>query len=70
MNEKIIEVESAIVSILNESDLPMQVKRLIICEVHSSVDEKCDAIIEEERRKAIEKARKEAEANVSENELG
>lgn len=48
MNEKIITLENSIISVLNSSDLPLEVKRLILKDMLNQIDAARIKLLEQE----------------------
>ena len=53
MNTKIRRLEDQIVALLNESDVPIEAKRLIVAEVHGLLTKESDKIIAFEIKKEV-----------------
>lgn len=50
MNSEIREFENKIVKEINDSGLPIEVVRLVFCEITTSLKTECDRIIIEEQK--------------------
>lgn len=47
-NLKVLELRNGIVNLLNESNVPIEVKRLVLIEVKAAVEEECKKTIQAE----------------------
>ena len=59
MDAKIREFEVAVLNLTNQSDLPIEVKRLVFCEVLQKVSETSDSVIKHQISKRKEVAKSE-----------
>ena len=66
MNEQIRQLEDSIIDMLNESEVPIEVKRLIIKDVYRMVEIKANQIILEERSTDAEDIQQDKLAELSE----
>lgn len=53
INKKIRELEDGIISLINESDVPIEVKRLVLADVIGLVTKQADNVIMSEINEAI-----------------
>ena len=66
MNEQIRQLEDSIIDMLNESEVPIEAKRLIIKDIYRMVEIKANQIILEERSTDAEDIQQDKLAELSE----